>query len=198
MSKSAIRKVGSELQILRERKALALAGKYPDYFVRLQCSFQRGDNLFLVMEYMAGGDCMTLLNSMPDGRLPEMVAHHIIAQVVTAVKHLHHHGVVHRDIKPDNVMVSSPTILLFICCKFISLSIRSRIAATPSWVTSAWWCPFCARYSSHSTVRAIPSRTSPVPRSNPTQSNSLPRRRRCSPQCGWRPTRTSSTTARAA
>lgn len=103
MSKTSIRKSNYELQILRERKALSLAARYPDYFVRLQCSFQRGDNLFLVMEYMPGGDCMTLLNSVH--RLPEMVAQHIIAQVVVAVKHLHFHGVVHRDIKPDNVMV---------------------------------------------------------------------------------------------
>lgn len=50
-----------------------------------------------------GGDCMTLLNTIKV--FPEIVAQHFIAQVCLAVKHLHEHGVVHRDIKPDNVMV---------------------------------------------------------------------------------------------
>jgi serine/threonine protein kinase len=40
-------------------------------------------------------------------RLPEFVAQHFIAQVCMAVRHLHLHGVIHRDIKPDNVMVSA-------------------------------------------------------------------------------------------
>lgn len=39
-------------------------------------------------------------------RLPEHVAQHFIAQVSMAVRHLHLHGVIHRDIKPDNIMVS--------------------------------------------------------------------------------------------
>lgn len=111
MSKTSIRKSNYELQILRERKALSLATRYPDYFVRLQCAFQCGDNLFLVMEYMPGGDCMTLLESVH--RLPEIVAQHIIAQVVVAVKHLHFHGVVHRDIKPDNIMVRYSCMKIF-------------------------------------------------------------------------------------
>lgn len=56
-------------------------------------------------------------------RMPEHVAQHFIAQVSMAVRHLHLHGVIHRDIKPDNVMVSdllsaSP---LFICLVLFSL-----------------------------------------------------------------------------
>lgn len=79
--------------------------RYPDYFVQLQFAFQSKDELFLVMEYMHGGDCLSLLSSVK--RLPEHVAQHFIAQVCMAVMHLHAHGVIHRDIKPDNVMVRS-------------------------------------------------------------------------------------------
>jgi serine/threonine protein kinase len=45
-------------------------------------------------------------------RLPEFVAQHFIAQVCMAVRHLHLHGVIHRDIKPDNVMVRTTYIEL--------------------------------------------------------------------------------------
>ena len=62
----------------------------------------------LLSEYyllpLQGGDCLSLLSTVK--RLPEHVAQHFIAQVSIALKHLHEHGVIHRDIKPDNVMVS--------------------------------------------------------------------------------------------
>ena len=53
--------------------------RYPDYFVELLFAFQSKNELFLVMEYMHGGDCLSLLSSVK--RLPEHVAQHFIAQV---------------------------------------------------------------------------------------------------------------------
>jgi serine/threonine protein kinase len=72
--------------------------------VKLLYCFQNDEHLFFVMEYMEGGDCLSLISSMK--RLPEHVAQHFVAQVCVALQHLHQHGVIHRDIKPDNVMVS--------------------------------------------------------------------------------------------
>ncbi len=72
--------------------------------MKLLYCFQNEDNLFFVMEYMQGGDCLSLISSMK--RLPEHVAQHFIAQVCVALQHLHQHGVIHRDIKPDNIMVT--------------------------------------------------------------------------------------------
>jgi len=54
--------------------------RYPDYFVELLFAFQSKNELFLVMEYMHGGDCLSLLSSVK--RLPEHVAQHFIAQVL--------------------------------------------------------------------------------------------------------------------
>jgi serine/threonine-protein kinase RIM15 len=79
--------------------------RYPNYFVKLMYCFQNDEHLFFVMEYMEGGDCLSLISSMK--RLPEHVAQHFMAQVCVALQHLHQHGVIHRDIKPDNVMVST-------------------------------------------------------------------------------------------
>jgi serine/threonine-protein kinase RIM15 len=62
--------------------------------VRFQSSFQNRQNLFIVMEYVQGGDCMTLLNSLK--RFDEVVVQHFIAQICLAVRHLHRNGVVHR------------------------------------------------------------------------------------------------------
>ena len=57
--------------------------RYPDYFVELLFAFQSKNELFLVMEYMHGGDCLSLLSSVK--RLPEHVAQHFIAQVLLIV-----------------------------------------------------------------------------------------------------------------
>ena len=68
---------------------------YPDYFVQLRSAFQTPTDLFLELEYMSGGDCLSLLTSSPGG-LPESVAVGIVSQVCIALQHLHIHGVIHR------------------------------------------------------------------------------------------------------
>lgn len=105
MQGAAIRKHNAIAQVMREKMVMAQANKYSDFFVRMLCSFTFQSQLFLAMEYCPGGDCLTLLSTMR--RFPEVVAQHFIAQVCVAVQHLHLHGVVHRDIKPDNVLITA-------------------------------------------------------------------------------------------
>lgn len=105
MQGAAIRKHNAIAQVMREKMVMAQANKYSDFFVRMLCSFTFQSQLFLAMEYCPGGDCLTLLSTMR--RFPEIVAQHFIAQVCVAVQHLHLHGVVHRDIKPDNVLITA-------------------------------------------------------------------------------------------
>uniref|UniRef100_A0A5B7A295 non-specific serine/threonine protein kinase n=1 Tax=Davidia involucrata TaxID=16924 RepID=A0A5B7A295_DAVIN len=71
--------------------------------VKLFYSFQDSDFLYLIMEYLPGGDIMTLL--MREDVLSEDVARFYIAESILAIHSIHQHNYVHRDIKPDNLIL---------------------------------------------------------------------------------------------
>lgn len=68
------------------------------------CSFQDPSNLYLVMEYMPGGDFLSLL--IRESILPEAVARFYVAEMILAVEETHRLRFIHRDIKPDNFLIS--------------------------------------------------------------------------------------------
>ncbi|KAF9917136.1 hypothetical protein BX616_001835 [Lobosporangium transversale] len=73
------------------------------FVVKLYFSFQSKDYLYLVMEYLNGGDCMALIKAIV--RLPEDWARNYLAEVVLGLEYLHDAGIVHRDLKPDNLLI---------------------------------------------------------------------------------------------
>jgi serine/threonine protein kinase len=62
-----------------------------------------GDNVFMAMEYVEGEGFGKFI--VAKGRLPESYAIRIITQVAQALDYAHRHRVVHRDVKPDNILV---------------------------------------------------------------------------------------------
>ncbi|XP_077365980.1 serine/threonine-protein kinase LATS1 isoform X2 [Festucalex cinctus] len=84
-----------------ERDILAEADN--EWVVRLYYSFQDRDNLYFVMEYIPGGDMMSLLIRL--GIFKEELAHFYIAELTCAVESVHKMGFIHRDIKPDNILI---------------------------------------------------------------------------------------------
>ncbi|CAI0436200.1 unnamed protein product [Linum tenue] len=89
-------------RILAERNIL-IAVRNP-FVVRFFYSFTCRDNLYLVMEYLNGGDLYSLLRKV--GCLEEDVARAYIAELVLALEYLHSLGIVHRDLKPDNILIA--------------------------------------------------------------------------------------------
>ncbi|XP_004530056.1 serine/threonine-protein kinase greatwall isoform X2 [Ceratitis capitata] len=90
-------------QVITERNALALSRS--PFCVSLFYSLQSISYVFLVMEYMVGGDLKSLLTMY--GYFDETVARFYVAEVALALQYLHEHGIVHRDIKPDNILLSA-------------------------------------------------------------------------------------------
>ncbi|XP_008802442.1 probable serine/threonine protein kinase IREH1 isoform X2 [Phoenix dactylifera] len=88
--------------ILAERDIL-ITVRNP-FVVRFFYSFTSQENLYLVMEYLNGGDLYSLLRNL--GCLDEEVARIYIAEVVLALEYLHSLHVVHRDLKPDNLLIA--------------------------------------------------------------------------------------------
>jgi len=60
--------------------------------------------LFYVMPYVAGGSLRHVLEHGPTVPLPEVIR--LAGQVAAALDHAHRHGVVHRDVKPENILLS--------------------------------------------------------------------------------------------
>uniref|UniRef100_A0A8C7XBP2 non-specific serine/threonine protein kinase n=1 Tax=Oryzias sinensis TaxID=183150 RepID=A0A8C7XBP2_9TELE len=84
-----------------ERDILAEADN--EWVVRLYYSFQDRDSLYFVMDYIPGGDMMSLLIRM--GVFPEHLARFYVAELTLAIESVHKMGFIHRDIKPDNILI---------------------------------------------------------------------------------------------
>eukprot|EP00270_Netrium_digitus_P006460 TRINITY_DN1896_c0_g1_i1.p1 TRINITY_DN1896_c0_g1~~TRINITY_DN1896_c0_g1_i1.p1 ORF type:complete len:585 (+),score=180.34 TRINITY_DN1896_c0_g1_i1:256-2010(+) len=101
LKKAEMLRRGQVEHVKAERNLLAEVDS--NCIVKLYCSFQDEEYLYLVMEYLPGGDMMTLL--MRKDTLSEDEARFYIGQTVLAVESIHKHNYIHRDIKPDNLLL---------------------------------------------------------------------------------------------
>ena len=74
-----------------------------DWIVELKYSFQEGDFLYLIMEYLPGGDLMNLF--IKKDTLTEEEAKFYICEIILAIESIHNLNCIHRDIKPDNILI---------------------------------------------------------------------------------------------
>lgn len=101
LKKSEMLSRGQVEHVRAERNLLAEVAS--NFIVRLYYSFQDAEYLYLVMEYLPGGDMMNLL--IREDTLTESVARFYIAQTVLAIESIHKYNYIHRDIKPDNLLL---------------------------------------------------------------------------------------------
>ncbi|XP_056446511.1 rho-associated protein kinase 2 [Gadus chalcogrammus] len=85
-----------------ERDIMAFANS--PWVVQLCCAFQDEHHLYMVMEYMPGGDLVNLTSTYD---VPEKWAKFYTAEVVMALDAIHSMGFIHRDVKPDNMLLDS-------------------------------------------------------------------------------------------
>uniref|UniRef100_A0A8C6X022 Serine/threonine-protein kinase MRCK alpha n=1 Tax=Neogobius melanostomus TaxID=47308 RepID=A0A8C6X022_9GOBI len=92
-----------ETACFREERDVLVNGD-SQWITTLHYAFQDDNNLYLVMDYYVGGDLLTLLSKFED-RLPEDMAKFYLAEMVLAIDSVHQLHYVHRDIKPDNILL---------------------------------------------------------------------------------------------
>ncbi|XP_053553398.1 serine/threonine-protein kinase MRCK beta isoform X2 [Bombina bombina] len=93
----------AETACFREERNVLVNGDC-QWITTLHYAFQDENFLYLVMDYYVGGDLLTLLSKFED-RLPEDMSRFYLAEMVLAIHSIHQLHYVHRDIKPDNVLL---------------------------------------------------------------------------------------------
>lgn len=92
----------SAMRVFTEKDALNEC-RHP-FITRLFGTFQDNTSLYFCMELMGAGDLFGLLDLYPTG-LPELHARFYTAIIALALRHIHAHGYVYRDVKLENVLI---------------------------------------------------------------------------------------------
>ena len=100
---------GGERPAARVQREMRVTGRLGDHpnIVTIHDAGEHDGMTYLVLRPMAGGSLAGVLESAPGRRLPVGEAVRIGGQIALALAHAHAHGVVHRDVKPDNVWLGA-------------------------------------------------------------------------------------------
>mmetsp|Transcript_108653 Transcript_108653/g.308018 ORF Transcript_108653/g.308018 Transcript_108653/m.308018 type:complete len:372 (+) Transcript_108653:189-1304(+) len=103
MKKSEVLRL-KQLEHVKAETAI-LAKIHHPFIVNLLATFQDETRLYLVLEYVNGGELFSRLRN--EGRLPELEARFDSAEICLAFEYLHSKNVIYRDLKPENLLIDS-------------------------------------------------------------------------------------------
>ncbi|KAJ2846024.1 cAMP-dependent protein kinase catalytic subunit [Coemansia erecta] len=103
LRKSQVVKLKQVEHINNEKSILEVA-RHP-FIVQLECTMQNERNLYMLMEYVPGGELFSHLRRA--GRFPDDVARFYAAEIVLALDYLHSMKIIWRDTKPENILLDA-------------------------------------------------------------------------------------------
>ncbi|KAI6044243.1 kinase-like domain-containing protein [Pisolithus marmoratus] len=103
INKAKCVKMKAVANIVQERKLLEEIN-HP-FVVNMRYAFQDDENCFFVLDLMLGGDLRFHLERL--GALPEDTVRFYVAEIASALAYLHENRIMHRDLKPDNILLDS-------------------------------------------------------------------------------------------
>lgn len=95
---------------LRQEVEIHSRLKHPN-ILQLFGYFYDPKRVYLILEYAAGGELYKIMKKQPDGKFDEKTAAHYIAQLASALSYCHSFNVIHRDVKPENLLISQDGLL---------------------------------------------------------------------------------------
>lgn len=94
---------------------------------------ETGDTYFMVMEYIRGPNLRTVL--MKNGPVAPAQAVDVVSQVLAALEHAHEQGIVHRDVKPENILITRQGVVKVADFGLARALAAARVSHAPGTVT---------------------------------------------------------------
>ncbi|ESN95566.1 hypothetical protein HELRODRAFT_193541 [Helobdella robusta] len=104
LKKATIVRNAKDTAHTKAERSILEAVKHP-FIVDLIYAFQTGRKLYLILEYLCGGELFMQLEK--EGIFLEDTASFYLAEITLAIEHLHKHGIIYRDLKPENVLLDT-------------------------------------------------------------------------------------------
>ena len=96
-----------EMQLTKTEIEILKIGQHPN-IITLYDIIENEEKIYIIMEYCAGSDLFAYIEER-NFKLPEKHAAQIIRKLSSAVYYLHSFGIIHRDVKPENILMTDKT-----------------------------------------------------------------------------------------
>lgn len=140
MLKAKIIDKRSEKSISHERQLLSILKS--NFIINMEYAFQDYDSLYIVLEYLNGGDLRYQIGKQRKGFTQEQTKF-FIACIISSLEYIHSKKVIHRDIKPENMVLDNKGyvhVTDFGIAKFAQKENSSETSGTPGYMAPEVMC----------------------------------------------------------